>query len=415
MPPKSAVTETTTATAPVAATTKTASKQHDVKTSSTSAAVPTAVSDVETTSSLEKAGVAFAAIVVGAAHLSSVNVPEQYSAGVDVAQVCLGLYALRVASSWLGSLMPSATGGHTASFRELVCFALSFCCVSFTIFTVVTRTVEFMRQGMPWPNAVGLMTGITSVAIGQVLIILYHYVRSEILFKNEKAIETSGKDNTIQIKPILYHPLGFFYEVKGHLARPEAFAMLVTYLSVTWMFNLMPESYYDWDGKVDWKLVLVKLLFVDVLTYSNHLTEHRVPAIYKHGHKPHHRFKNPQIFDAFNGSNLDTLVLIVFPLYTGAQLFHLNNWSYVAFGTVYASYLMMIHSEFPHGYDEFLRSLGVYVAEDHHVHHAQFNYNYSHFFTYMDRLLGTYKRGETIKTFRSFQKRHGRGVHSKQQ
>lgn len=411
MPPKLAKMETTTTTAPAVPTTmKQQSSPPPTKTPSASDTTPTTP---EQSTAVEKVCVAFAALVVGMAHFSPSKVPEQYDVGVDIVGACLGLYTLRVVSSWLGSLVPNATGGNTASMRELLCFAITFCCVSFSLFKAASGTIDFVRQGMPFPNAVGLMTGITSVAIGQVLIILYHYVRSEVMFKNENATATSGKDNTIQLKPIMYHPLGFFYEVKGHFARPEAFVMLGTYLSATWMLNLMPESYYDWDGAVDWKMVLLKLLFVDILTYSNHLTEHRVPAIYKHGHKPHHKFKNPQIFDAFNGSNLDTLVLIVFPLFTGAQLFNLNNWSYVVFGTVYASYLMMIHSEFPHGYDAFLRTLGVYVAEDHHVHHAQFTFNYSHFFTYMDRLLGTYKRGDTIKTFRSFE--DSRAVHSKEQ
>jgi len=41
---------------------------------------------------------------------------------------------------------------------------------------------------------------------------------------------------------------------------------------------------------------------------------------YQSSHKPHHRFLNPKMFDAFNGSLTDTVCMILFPLSVTAQL-----------------------------------------------------------------------------------------------
>mmetsp|Transcript_35260 Transcript_35260/g.73845 ORF Transcript_35260/g.73845 Transcript_35260/m.73845 type:complete len:116 (+) Transcript_35260:223-570(+) len=43
----------------------------------------------------------------------------------------------------------------------------------------------------------------------------------------------------------------FWNGVLSHLSQPEGFILLGGYLSGTWMFNLMPKSYYSWDGGVN--------------------------------------------------------------------------------------------------------------------------------------------------------------------
>ncbi len=108
-------------------------------------------------------------------------------------------------------------------------------------------------------------------------------------------------------------------------------------------------------------------------------------------HKPHHRFVNPRLFDAFNGSIGDTVCMILIPLYITANLVHCNVWSYMAFGTIYANYLTLIHSEYYNPWDSLFAYLGIGTAADHHVHHRFFFYNYGHLFTYWDRLFGTYQ------------------------
>lgn len=75
-----------------------------------------------------------------------------------------------------------------------------------------------------------------------------------------------------------------------------------------------------------------------------HYAEHKVSAeVYKKSHKPHHVFRVPRLFDAFNGSMPDTIFMILVPLYITCNVVHCNVWSYMAFGTLYANYLTLIH------------------------------------------------------------------------
>jgi sterol desaturase/sphingolipid hydroxylase (fatty acid hydroxylase superfamily) len=88
-----------------------------------------------------------------------------------------------------------------------------------------------------------------------------------------------------------------------HLAQPEGFVMLGGYLIGTWMFGLMPSSYYSFSGGINWSHVIIQLLLQDGIQYLMHILEHKAsPMLYKLSHKPHHQFTNPKMFDAFNGS-----------------------------------------------------------------------------------------------------------------
>ena len=189
-----------------------------------------------------------------------------------------------------------------------------------------------------------------------------------------------------------------------HLSQPEGFVLLGLYLSGTWMFRLMPVSYYSFEGGVDWTLVLVQLLLQDAMQTLMHFAEHKISAeIYRRTHKPHHRFLNPRLFDAFNGSTGDTVFMILIPLFITAQLVHCNVWTYMAFGSIFANYLVLIHSEYVHPWDTVASYLGIGTAGDHHVHHRVFIKNFGHLFMYWDRLLGTYQAPSATKRFRDYQ------------
>ena len=163
----------------------------------------------------------------------------------------------------------------------------------------------------------------------------------------------------------------------------------------------MPASYYHLEGNVQWSYVLLQLLSVDFLMYVAHRLEHRIPfgkrAVYRNSHKHHHVFKAPKLTDAFNGSIVDTMCMILVPLYLTALLVPCNTWSYVAFGTIYGNYLCIIHCEYHQPWDPVFRALGIGTPGDHHVHHAAFKYNYGHLFTYWDRIFGTYREPMTVQ------------------
>lgn len=251
------------------------------------------------------------------------------------------------------------------------------------------------RRLAEWPDHVGLLCGIGSVAVAQVFLMMYHFVRKYNLCGPKDFIQSRGPTSDDKT---------FFEDTLIHLSNPGAFLLLLPYLSLTWMFRLMPDSYYDFDSPTNWKNVLLQLLVVDFFTFTNHIAEHCLPTLYKASHKPHHRFYSPQFFNAFDGSLLDTVCLILFPLFTTAQLLHVSTRDYIAFGTCYSTHFMLIHSEFSHPFDTLLSFFFVNTAEDHHVHHAAVVANFGHFFTIFDRIAGTYRPGNTVPGFTSFEK-----------
>ena len=239
-----------------------------------------------------------------------------------------------------------------------------------------------------WPSPVGLTLGILLALVGQALVIAYHYVRLQ-----------WGTTRRIQTTP---RPYKFMEGVTSHLSNPGGLVMMVTYLVASWMFDLMPCSYYSFEGGIRLWMVGAQIVSQDLLMFLLHYFEHKGPLgprFYVASHKPHHRFINPRLFDAFDGSVPDTFCMILIPLATTAQLLHANVWEYMAFGASWSAWLCLIHSEVHHPWDPLFRLLGLGTAADHHVHHRTFTSNYGHTMMWWDRIAGTYKAPELIKTF----------------
>lgn len=229
-----------------------------------------------------------------------------------------------------------------------------------------------------WPSPLGLILGLMGVLISQSAVIIHHWVWKR-----------GGTATTVQSELRPDYPL--YDGVIAHIGHPEGFVLMGLYLSATWMLRVMPDSYYDFQGDIQWSLVIMQLLITDAAQYCMHITEHRIAKLYKQSHKAHHRFINPRLFDAFNGSVTDTCLTVLLPLSLTAQLVHCNLWSYITFGSTYASWLTLIHSEVHYPWDTFFRKFGLGTPADHHVHHKYFNYNYGHLFMFWDRLGGTFK------------------------
>eukprot|EP01013_Petalomonas_cantuscygni_P023890 TRINITY_DN45416_c0_g1_i1.p1 TRINITY_DN45416_c0_g1~~TRINITY_DN45416_c0_g1_i1.p1 ORF type:complete len:1431 (-),score=131.98 TRINITY_DN45416_c0_g1_i1:361-4653(-) len=237
-----------------------------------------------------------------------------------------------------------------------------------------------------WPDPTGLLYGLLWVLIGQAGVLTYYAAQNAGFLGH-----TSRR--RLQSPPPGSRGAGsrrrILTEVATHLSNAEGFALLGTYLSVTWLLRLMPASYYDRLSPVNWWHVLMQLLIADALQWAAHRAEHIV--MYAATHKPHHGWVSPKLTDAFSGSMWDTIFMILFPLFVTAHLVHTNTWSYIAFGTIYGNYLCLIHCEYQHVWDDFFRVIGVATAADHHVHHRVPSWNYGHIFTYWDRLTRTYR------------------------
>lgn len=240
---------------------------------------------------------------------------------------------------------------------------------------------EYPQQPKPGhAKPLGLLLGIAAVVVGHVFLILYHGLRRS---------GSLGVTRRIQAKERTY----FFLEgLRTHLFQPEGFALIGGYLVGTWMLGWMPPSYYSFAGGVNWLHVAAQLLLQDLIQFAMHLLEHKASVwVYQNSHKPHHRFTNPRLFDAYNGSALDTTLMILVPFVITARFVPANVWSYMTFGTLYANWLVLIHSEFAHPWEGVFRTLGLGTAADHHVHHSVFVFNYGHLFMYWDKLAGTYR------------------------
>lgn len=239
-----------------------------------------------------------------------------------------------------------------------------------------------------WPSPVGLSLGLLAVVVAQIALIAYHYVRLAYF-----ATRRVQKD---------LRPYRFADGIRSHVANPGGIVMLAAYLCITWMWDLMPCSYYHFDGGVRWWMVVAQVTSQDFLMFLLHYFEHKGPLgpkFYQTSHKPHHRFVNPRLFDAFDGSVPDTFCMILIPLAITAQLLHANVWEYMLFGSSWSAWLCLIHSEVHNPWDGLFRRLGLGTAADHHVHHRTFVYNYGHTMMWWDRLLGTYKAPELVATF----------------
>jgi len=232
-------------------------------------------------------------------------------------------------------------------------------------------------------NIFGLFLGLSSVIVSQFCIILYFYIYK---------ISGYAEKNRIQNKITHY---SFSKEALNHLTQLEGICLLGGYLSITWIYEIMPASYYNDKEGINWIHVILQCLLVDSLQTILHFLEHKGFYITKHiyikSHKPHHRFFNPILFNAFDGSITDTLIMIIVPLFITAQLIHCNLWSYIIFGNIYSSMLTLIHSEYEHPFDFLFRMFGIGTARDHNIHHRLQKYNYGHMFMYWDYIFGTFK------------------------
>jgi Delta7-sterol 5-desaturase len=151
------------------------------------------------------------------------------------------------------------------------------------------------------------------------------------------------------------------------------------------------QMYYDvsahsW-GWIAIQVVLL-LLWTETCIYWIHWGLHRSDWLYENVHKPHHSFRvttslagvafNP--LDSFVQALPHHLAPFLFPMHIGVYM------TFVAFVTLWA---VMIHDRL-----SFVRIPIINYTGHHTLHHWYFDYNFGQFFTFWDRLNGTYRNPE---------------------
>ena len=127
---------------------------------------------------------------------------------------------------------------------------------------------------------------------------------------------------------------------------------------------------------------LLFLLFTDFLIYWIHRGLHHRSLYWLH--KLHHHYKETTPFSAFAFHPLDGFAQS-FPYHIFVLVFPMHQYLYMATLLLVGLWTVNIH-------DRVTLSLpGVNGAAHHTIHHTKFNYNYGQYFTWCDRVFGTYK------------------------
>lgn len=177
-----------------------------------------------------------------------------------------------------------------------------------------------------------------------------------------------------------------------HFSQLEGIFLLSLYLSISWYYYWLPTSYYFLDPPINWYHVFCQLIVQDAGQYIVHRIEHYFKPLYRLGHKHHHKHIHPQWFNSFEGSICDTICMVIIPLVVTSNIVYtVNTKSYIAFGVIYSSMLVLIHSNHEHPWEKNIRLIGIGTSLDHKNHHLFFSCNYGHLFMWWDMIFGTYK------------------------
>jgi lathosterol oxidase len=140
-----------------------------------------------------------------------------------------------------------------------------------------------------------------------------------------------------------------------------------------------PGAWYNW---LQFPLFLI---FTDCGIYWIHRGLHH-PSIYKHLHKPHHKWIMPTPYASHAFHPLDGFGQS-FPYHVFPFIFPLQKLAYVGLFVFINFWTILIHD------GEFVSDNPVINgAACHSVHHLAFNYNYGQYFTLWDRLGGSYRQ-----------------------
>ncbi|KAK9450734.1 uncharacterized protein V1518DRAFT_411561 [Limtongia smithiae] len=165
----------------------------------------------------------------------------------------------------------------------------------------------------------------------------------------------------------LYTVPWFVFEVKG-------------YSMLYWDPNEYPKSYLFWQFPLF-------IAFTDFGVYLIHRGLHH-PFIYKHLHKPHHKWivPTPYASHAFHPVDgyLQSLPYHIFPF-----VFPLHKFSYLLLFTFINIWTILIHDG-----EYMTNNPAINGAACHTIHHLYFNYNYGQFTTLWDRIGGSYRLPE---------------------
>lgn len=152
------------------------------------------------------------------------------------------------------------------------------------------------------------------------------------------------------------------------------------------------KIYYDFND-YSWSYtvfsILMVLLIAETLIYWIHRGLHS-KLIYRYFHIYHHQFREPTPFASVAFHPIDSFFQAS-PYHLCAFLLPLNIWVYHGFVILATIWAVIIHDRVRLIPCEWVNHTGCHM-----VHHWYFAHNYGQYFTFWDRLCGTYKSPECL-------------------
>ncbi|KAF2866522.1 C-5 sterol desaturas-like protein [Massariosphaeria phaeospora] len=182
--------------------------------------------------------------------------------------------------------------------------------------------------------------------------------------KNQIRLEMRQTNASLPIMALFTAPI-FLAEVRGWTKLYDSLDDVPTW------YNYMQFPFF--------------LIFTDFFVYWIHRGLHH-PLVYKHLHKPHHKWIMPTPFASHAFHPLDGFAQSI-PYHVYPFLFPLQKLASVALFILVNIWTVMIHD-------------GEYYADNpiingaacHTMHHLYFNFNYGQYTTLWDRLGGSYRK-----------------------
>ncbi|KAJ6570104.1 fatty acid hydroxylase [Mycena vulgaris] len=196
---------------------------------------------------------------------------------------------------------------------------------------------------------------------------------------------------------MMRHPRFLKNQVKLEIQSSLWALSALTLLTVPWMeAELLGYSrLYDGVGTYGYFYFFVSiplfLLFTDYCIYWIHRWLH-LPFLYKHLHKPHHKWIIPTPFASHAFHPLDGFAQ-GFPYHIFVFLFPMHRLLYLGLFVIVNCWTILIHDSdmiTGHPLEKFING-----PAHHTLHHMYFTVNYGQYFTWADRVGNSYRQPES--------------------
>ncbi|KAG1905521.1 C5-sterol desaturase [Suillus fuscotomentosus] len=195
---------------------------------------------------------------------------------------------------------------------------------------------------------------------------------------------------------MMRHPRFLENQVKQEIQCSLRAFPVMTLLTLPWFqaevmgYSKLYDNVKDYGWAYFALSVPLFLLFTDYGVYWTHRLLHH-PSIYKTFHKPHHKWIIPTPFASHAFHPVDGYLQSL-PYYLFIFIFPLHRWLYLSLYILVNLWTILIHDSdmvTGHALEKVING-----PAHHTLHHLYFTVNYGQYFTWADRVGGSYRHPE---------------------